>query len=58
MKVLAQTLFEVSCTQDFKILLSKGNNSKNGHNTDIKKKKIQVNHFFMSEGSVYEISKP
>ena len=38
-------LFEISCTQDFQILFSKGNNSEKGHNSD--KKKIQVNYFFM-----------
>ena len=38
-------LFEISCTQDFQILFSKGNNSEKKHNSD--KKKIQVNYFFM-----------
>ena len=36
-KALAQTLFEISCIQDFKILFSKGHNSKKGHNSDMKK---------------------
>ena len=36
MKALAQILFEISCTQDFQILLSKGHNSKKGHNSDMK----------------------
>ena len=31
MKALAKILFEISCTQDFQILLSKGHNSKRGH---------------------------
>ena len=38
MKALAQILFEISCTQDFQILFSKGHNSEKGHNSDIKKK--------------------
>ena len=46
MNALAQTLFEISCTQDFKILFSKGHNSEKGHNSDMKKK-IRVNYFFM-----------
>ena len=37
-------LFEISCTQDFQILFSKGHNSEKGHNLDMKK--IQVNYFF------------
>ena len=37
MKALAQILFEVSCTQDFQILFSKGHNSEKGHNSDMKK---------------------
>ena len=37
MNALAQTLFEISCTQDFKILFSKGHNSEKGHNWDMKK---------------------
>ena len=31
MKALAQILFEISCTQDFQILFSKGHNSEKGH---------------------------
>ena len=31
MKAPAKTLFEISCTQDFQILFSKGHNSKSGH---------------------------
>ena len=46
MKALAQILFEISCTQDFQILFSKGHNSEKGHNSDMKKK-IWVNYFFM-----------
>ena len=38
MKALAQILFEISCTQDFQILFSKGHNSEKGHNSDMKKK--------------------
>ena len=45
MKALAQILFEISCTQDFQILFSKGHNSENWHNSDMKK--IRVNYFFM-----------
>ena len=45
MKALAQILLEISCTQDFQILFSKGNNSEKGHNSD--NKKIRVNYFFM-----------
>ena len=50
-KALAQILFEMSCTQNFQILLSKGHNSKRGHNWDMKK--IQVN-FFFHEESIYD----
>ena len=45
MKALASILFEISCTQDFQILFSKGHNSKKGHNLDIQK--IRVNYFIM-----------
>ena len=45
MKALAKILFEISCTQDFQILLSKGHNSEKGRNSDMKK--IRVNYFFM-----------
>ena len=55
MKALAQILFEISCTQNFQILFSKGHNSKKGHNLDMKKNMGQL--FFHKE-SVYEISKP
>ena len=55
MKALAQILFEISSTQDFQILFSKGHNSEKGHNFDMKKNKGQL--FFHVE-SVYEISKP
>ena len=45
-KALAQIpLFEMSCTQDFQLLFSKGHNSKKGHNSDMKKN-IRVNYFF------------
>ena len=37
MKALAKILFEISCTQDFPILLSKGHNSKRGHDSGMKK---------------------
>ena len=40
---LAQILFEISCTQDFQILFSKGDNSEKGHISDMKK--IWVNYF-------------
>ena len=55
MKALAQTLFEISCTQNFQILFSKGHNSEKGHNLDKKKNMGQL---FFHEESVYEISKP
>ena len=45
MKTLAQILFEISCTQGFQILLSKGHNSEEGHNSDMKK--IRVTYFVM-----------
>ena len=49
MKALAQILFEMSCTQDFQILFSKGHNSEkghnSGHNSDMKKNTGQL--FFM-----------
>ena len=45
MKALASILFEISCTQDFQILFSKGHNSKKGHNLAIQK--IRVNYFIM-----------
>ena len=46
MKALAQIRFEISCTQDFQNLFSKGHYSNKGHNTNMKKK-IQANYFFM-----------
>ena len=55
MKALAQIRFEISYTQDFQNLFSKGHYSNKGHNTYMKK--IQPNYFFHEE-SVYEISKP
>ena len=55
MKALASILLEISCTQDFQILFSKGNNSEKGHNSDKKKNMGQL---FFHEESVYEISKP
>ena len=55
MKALAQILFEISCTQDFQILFSKGHNSEKGHNSDMKK--IRVNYFFHDE-YIYEVSNP
>ena len=45
MMALAEILFEISCTQDFQILFSKGHNSEKGRNSDMKK--IWVNFFFM-----------
>ena len=55
MKALAFILFEISCTQDFQILFSKGHNSKKGHNLAIQKNTGQL---FYHEEFVYEISKP
>ena len=45
LKALAQILFEISCTQDFQNLFSKGHNSEKVHNSVMKK--IRVNYFFM-----------
>ena len=42
MKALASILFEISCTQDFQILFSKGHNSEKGHNSDMKKNTGQL----------------
>ena len=47
-----EILFEISCTQDFQILFSKGHNSEKGHNLDMKKNMGQL---FFHEESVYEI---
>ena len=55
MKALAQILFEISCTQDFQILFSKGHNSEKGYNSDMKKNTGQL---FFHEEYTYEISKP
>ena len=55
MKALAQILFEISCTQDFQILFSKGHNSEKGHNLGMKTNMCQL---FFHEEYVYEISKP
>ena len=55
MKALAQILLEISCTQDFQILFSKGNNSEKGHNSDKKKNTGQL---FFHEKYTYEISNP
>ena len=55
MKALAQILFEISCTQDFQILFSKGNNSEKGHNSDKKKNTGQL---FFHEEYTHEISNP
>ena len=52
MKALAQILFEISCTQDFQILFSKGNNSEKGHNSDKKKNMSQL---FYHEEYTHEI---
>ena len=54
-KALAQILFEISCTQDFQILFSKGHNSEKGHNSDMKKNTGQL---FFHEEYTHEISKP
>ena len=54
MKALAQILFEISCTQDFQILFSKGHNSEKRHYLDMKKNTGQQ---FFQEESVNEISK-
>ena len=51
-KALAQILFEISCTQDFQILFSKGHNLEKGHKLDMKKNMGQL---FFHEESVYEI---
>ena len=55
MKALAQILFEISCTQDFQILFSKGHNSEKGHKSDMKKNTGQL---FFHEEFTHEISKP
>ena len=36
-KASAQILFEISCTQEFQILFSKGHNSEKGHNLGMTK---------------------
>ena len=54
MKALVQILLEISCTQDFQILFSKGHNSEKGHNLGMKK----MCQLFFHEEYVYEISKP
>ena len=55
MKALAGILFEISRTQDFQTLLSKGHNSEKGHNSGMKNITGQL---FSHEESVNEISKP
>ena len=55
MKALALILFEISCTQDFQILFSKGNNSEKGHNSD---KKKNTGLLFFHEEYTHEISNP
>ena len=52
MKAPASILLEISCTQDFQILFSKGHNSKKGHNLAIQKNTGQL---FFHEECVYEI---
>ena len=42
MKALASILLEISCTQDFQILFSKGHNSKKGRNLAIQKKYVST----------------
>ena len=54
MNALAQILFEISCTQDFHIFFSKGDNSEKGHDS-VKKK--NTGHLFFHEESIYEVSK-
>ena len=39
-------LFEISCAQDFQILFSKGHNSEKGHNSDVKKMRVNLFFFF------------
>ena len=51
----AQILFEISCTQDFQILFSKGHNSEKGHNSDMKKKYRST---IFHEEYIDEISNP
>ena len=46
-KALAQILFEISCTQNFQILFSKGHNSEKGNNSDMKNNMGQL--FFHEE---------
>ena len=41
-KALAQILLEISCTQAFQILFSKGHNSEKGNNSDMKKNMGQL----------------
>ena len=53
MKALAQILFEISCTQKFQISLSKGHNSKKGHNSDMRKYGSSI----FQEEYMYEISR-
>ena len=55
LKALAQILFEIFCTQDFRILFSKGHNSEKGHNSDMRKNTGQI---FFHEEYTYEISNP
>ena len=54
MKALASILFEISCTQDFQILFSKGHYSKRGIFWPYK----NTGQLFYHEECVYEISKP
>ena len=54
MKAVAQILFNISCTQDLQILFSKGNDSKKGHNSDMKKYSSTI--FY--EQFLYEILNP
>ena len=55
MMALAKILLEISCTQDFQILFSKGHNSEKGHSLGMKKNMCPL---FFHEEYVYEISKP
>ena len=55
LKALAQILFKIFCTQDFRILFSKGHNSEKGHNSDMRKNMGQI---FFHEEYAYEISNP
>ena len=54
MKALAKLRFEISCTQDFQISLSKGHNSEKGHNSNMK----NTGQLFFPEEYTYKVSNP